>query len=811
MAEYSRATSRGDWTGEWDADAATQVLLRMDSFIGNGDPRPTPDASGKSRDVVINNYASSTAGPVPTRWGMGLELNGAGVSEEAYARVFNDGDLFPSSGSLMVGMWYKMKPTTQQWNPLLSTRGTPGANPLFHLNLNTSADGQTINYRFYNAAGVEQVNSYMLTIMQPDEWYWLGAVMDLTLGTWSVHVVRQSNGASESKSGTASGLNASCAAHLDVAYGPATFYTRATVDEVVMVAPFTGNAGQWALRNRLANGALEATGADTTTVSGRVTPRPAAALPVLLETRAMPAQWGGDRPMASVNGNAVTVRYRTSANLTAWSAWKAISSLPNEPNTAWIQYEVSLNTRASYIDEILLSTAPPATPPLPNTQPVRPFSLDPVLAVPSGGGVFFQDKLLECVTFDTSSNESTLTFTLSMADPKATLIEAEMPVQFKGRHYVARAITKTVDRESKRAHVQVYCERNWYDLLYAGQVDAQTWTTNALGAITNLLLDTGWYVGQVDPTAVLGWENESGTVLGVLKQIAKVYGGDLVFDDENKFVHLLDQGGRDRGTYFTYERGIKNAVKREDTTSLVTRIYGRNADGLTIAPANSGVDYVEDHTWTDAVRSSTYDFKSGMTPQAMKRFLTSFIAGRAKPNISYEYSVGGLIDRIDEIDRFEVLDTIFVMDEDYSQSVKARVVSLEIDWVDLRNSSITLANKLRSLASSDDSTDPGSLTTGQTIDTRDINPFNLLINSRGDNGMAHWAGSNVQVVEGGTTGRYAFEFGAAGGSLEQTVTSDNRDSFVFSAQVDADTDASVKVEITFQYTDGTTEVQTLEL
>ncbi|QNL31031.1 minor tail protein [Microbacterium phage Kauala] len=810
MAEYSRASSRGDWTGEWDPDAVTQVLLRMDSFIGSGDPRPTPDSSGKNRDAYVINYAGSSAVAVASPWGTALRMNNLGASEETSIRIENDGTLFPSSGSLMVGCWFNGK-VDRQWNPILSTRNTSGAAPLFHINVNTSASGPQVNYRLYNNAGTQIVNEWMDTVLDPDAWYWVGMVMDLTLGTYSVYLVNYSTGAIESESGTVAGMNNACTAHLDVAFGPAGEWARATVDEVVVVAPFTGNAGQWALRSRLANGAVEATEADTGTVVGRISPRPTATLPVVAQSRAMPGQWGADTPMLTVNGSGATIRYRTSNNLTTWSAWKNASQITTEPNAAWIQYEITLSSYDSYVDDILLSTAPPPTPPLPNTLPVEPFSLDPLLVVPSGGGVFLQDTLLECKTLDTSSNESTLTFVLSLADKKATLIEAEMPVVFKGRHYVARGITKTIDRASNRAHVEVYCERNWYDLLYAGQIDAQTWTGTAFDVMTSILADSGWYVGQVDPTAVLGWENDSGTVLGMLKQIAKVYGGDLVFDDKNKFVHLLNQGGRDRGTYFVYEKGIKTAVKREDTTNLVTRIYGRNADGLTIAPANNGVDYIEDFTWTDQVRTSTYDFKSGMTPQAMMRFLTAFLADRAKPTISYEYDVSGLVDRVDEVDRFEVLDIIFVMDEDYSQSVKSRVVQLEIDWVDLRKSKITLANKLRSLASSDDSTDPGALTTGQTIDTRDINPFNLLLNSRGDNGMAHWAGNNVQVVEGGATGRYSFAFGSAGGSLEQTVTSDNRDSFVFSAQVDADTDAALQIEVTFQYTDGTTETQTLEL
>ena len=808
MAEYSRVTTRGDWTGEWDPDAVTQLLLRMDSFVGSSNNRPTPDSSGKDRTAIAINYGGGTSAvAVASPWGTALRMNNTSVAEKTSIRVENDGTLFPSSGTVMVGAWYNGK-LDRTWNPVISTRGGVGQ-PLVHLVVNTSASGPQVNYRFYNNAGGQLVSDWMTTVLVPDKWYWIGAVMDLTLGTWSVYVVNYETGAIETKSGSAAGMNTACLASLEVGYGPDPEYSRASIDEVVVVAPFSGNAGQWALRNRMANGAVEATQADTNTVSGRVSPRPTAVLPVVVQTRAMPGQWGTDLPQITVNGQGYSVRYRTSADLVNWSAWKNASLINSEPNRAWIQYEVTLTASTSFVDDILLSTAPPVTPPLPNTLPVEPFSLDPLLVVPSGGGVLLQDTLLSCKTFDTDSNESTLEFALSLADRKATLIESEMPIVFKGRNYVARAVTTT---KSKSEHmVHVYAERLWYNLLYAGQIDPQSWTTTAFGAMSSLLADTDWNVGQVDSTEVLGWENDAGTVLGVLKQIAKVYGGDLVFDDVNKFVHLLDQGGRDRGTYFTYEKGISSAQKREDTTNLVTRIYGKNADGLTIAPANNGVPYVEDFTWTDEVRESTYDFKSGMTPQAMLRFLSAFIAGRAKPAISYEYEVAGLLDRVAEVDRFEVLDVVFVMDEDYAQSVKSRVVQLEIDWVDLRKSKITLSNKLRSLASSDDSTDPGALTTGQTIDTRDINPFNLLVNSRGDNGMAHWAGNNVQVVEGGATGRYSFAFSAGGGTLEQTVTSDNRDNFIFSAQVDADQDASVQVEVTFQYTDGTSEVVTLEL
>lgn len=434
---------------------------------------------------------------------------------------------------------------------------------------------------------------------------------------------------------------------------------------------------------------------------------------------------------------------------------------------------------------------------LPSSRSVPSYQLEPFIV---GGSVMF-DNLLSCKTHDTISNESTLDFSLSRSDPKVAELVAEAPVVFKGRHYRIRKI-------SEGDTVEVHCERLWYDLLYAGQVSAQAWQATASTIMSTVLAGTGWSVGQVDPTNTLGWQSQEGTLLGMLQQIASIYGGDLVIDDQTKTVNLVDAGGRDRGTSFFYGRDVTGASKVEDTSSLVTRVYGVNAEGVTIAAANGGVPYLEDYSWTTELRSTTYKFSSGMTPQAMKRYLTAFLASRSQPRITYTYKVALIEGREQEVDRFEVLDIVHVVDGNGS-IVKNRIVSLDLDWIDLSKSAITLGNQLRTLAKADASTDPNQFTTGVAIDTRDINPFNLLTNSRADNGMAGWSGTNVNVVSGGVTGRYSFKFGPSGGKLSQTVASDNRSAFIFSAQVDVQTSLAVKV--TFKYLDGTTETRTLVL
>lgn len=345
---------------------------------------------------------------------------------------------------------------------------------------------------------------------------------------------------------------------------------------------------------------------------------------------------------------------------------------------------------------------------LPVERAVEPYQLTPVLIVHSAGGELLYDNMLYCVSYDNDDNESTLTFRLSRADPKADNIKEEMPVQFKGRNYRVRTITIEEDFESGESSVEVYCERLWYDLIYAGQFDAQWVSATARALMIQAVSGSGWAVGQVDTTSTIGWDTEAGTALNFLQQISKIYGGYLVFDDQTKQVHLLSEAnaGRDRGTSFTYYRGIRSATRKSDTSSLVTRLYGRNAEGVTIASANGGVPYVSNYSWTTAVRSAVYDFKAGMTPEAMLRYLNSILVARSTPNLSYKFSVSGLMDRLDEVDRFEVLDTVFVQDKDFKNSIKNKVVSLTIDYLDLRRSKIELGNRMRSLSNSGNTTNP---------------------------------------------------------------------------------------------------------
>ena len=131
------------------------------------------------------------------------------------------------------------------------------------------------------------------------------------------------------------------------------------------------------------------------------------------------------------------------------------------------------------------------------------------------------------------------------------------------------------------------------------------------------------------------WTSTEKNALSILRNIADLHGGDLVFDCPNRLVHLLTVNGKDSGALFAYKKNMKSIQRVVDTRELVTRLYAVGAEGMTFADINGGRAYVEDFTYTDEVRISTLDCSSFTNPYQMKEYTEMRLADYAKPTISY--------------------------------------------------------------------------------------------------------------------------------------------------------------------------------
>ena len=423
---------------------------------------------------------------------------------------------------------------------------------------------------------------------------------------------------------------------------------------------------------------------------------------------------------------------------------------------------------------------------------------------------------LEATIINEVNGAETFEFVIPAEHRHAGILQNERIVEVAGERYWTRRIT--TDREDEIPALRIYAEARFYELSTAARIRAHEYDQVAAGRVMELALsNTDWTVDVVDVTTLRTYSFEETNPLELLRTVQENHGGDLIFDNTNRTVSLVTQSGRDNGVAFFYGHGLTAAKRVVDTTSLVTRIYPRNADGLGIESVNNGQAYVEDYSYTDEVREVTYEFKSGTSPHTMLSMANATLANRCQPDYSYEVTVNDLSALSGEdIDRFDAGDRVTVVDEKLGIEDTQRITRLEYDVIRPWASQITLSGRLRETGSSD-SEDAGDLQTGAGDSTFDLVPFNLLLNSRFDNGLAHWASNGAEVVETEQgTGDYAVRFEGSGERwIEQTVQPDNRTAYAFSFDLETDgetgwePDLVAEAEITYE--DGDTETIQLDL
>ncbi len=425
------------------------------------------------------------------------------------------------------------------------------------------------------------------------------------------------------------------------------------------------------------------------------------------------------------------------------------------------------------------------------------------------------------------NGEDTLSFMIPYRDPKRGFIDSEKKIQIVDDIYKVRTLTDTKDSEGNLA-TEVYAEAEFYDLTFSvrkeeHKFDAET----AEVSMAYALEGTEWSVGTVNVRTKRTWTSTEKNALSILRTVADLHGGDLVFDCPNRLVHLLTVYGTDSGALFAYKKNMKSIKRVVDTRSLVTRLYAIGSDGLTFADINGGKAYVEDYTYSSDIRISTLDCSSFTNPYQMKEYTEMRLAQYSKPNISYVLNAMDLSVLTGyEHEAWSLGDYVHVEDKDLGLSVTTRVIRREYNLQEPWNTVLELSTTLKNLGSSAsqwdnvaDSLEGTSMVTNNDI--REMVPFNLLRNSRADDGMAYWINSGFEVDgDNGVSGSTSFKaMGVANmtKSMAQTIYPANRSSYTLSAQIASEnleklsSNSQVGIEVVIEYEDGTTEARFIDL
>jgi phage minor structural protein len=742
-----------DFTGEFPVEYAKSGLWRFND-LSVDENNCLLDSSGLDRKIQIVNYEGTTARLQSGQKGGQIRININNPSiERTYLKVTNDGTFFSEMGErIIIGGW--MIPTTYSvgntYCPIFNTRYGPGQ-PIFYFSLFAGRP----RIMLYNSSGsliLDQTTTPPFSLINGGV-YFICVVIEpsnknanIVLGDWNSGVSWVSP--TYSFTGT---LNPSCTADIIMGMQADAYWYAGRFDDWFFDMDSnlkTGDLIDYFNSSLCANGGDTSANVDAITESGIVTLRAAIGVyPTEGTLYTAPASCNlsgtGRVSVTSEYISGVTavsvIETSTSDDLVIWSDWIAIAAdgKLESPNKEFIRFRITLTTtdtsKTPRIIDIRLYDIP--KPPHEKIGFARPVVLDR-----NGGWEAILENAYNIVVTSEINGEDTLSFMIPYRDPKRMFIDSEKKIQIVDDIYKVRTMTDTKDSEGNLA-TEVYAEAEFYDLTFSVRKEEHKFEAEtAEVAMAYALEGTEWGVGTVNVRTKRTWTSTEKSALSILRSVADLHGGDLVFDCPNRLVHLLTVNGIDSGALFAYKKNMKSIKRVVDTRSLVTRLYAVGSDGLTFADINNGKPYVEDFTYSSDIRISTLDCSSFTNPYQMKEYTEMRLAQYAKPNISYVLNAMDLSVLTGyEHEAWSLGDYVHVEDKDLGLSVTTRVIRREYNLQEPWNTVLELSTTLKNLGSSAsqwdnvaDSLEGTSMVTNNDI--REMVPFNLLRNSRGDDG-----------------------------------------------------------------------------
>jgi len=827
---------QSDFTGEFPTEKAKSGLW----LFNEAEPDENTsllDSSGCGRNFVINGWKGTTATLPTGPWGRYFRFNSNNpATEKTYLSVKNDGSIFQNLGKrIIAGGW--IKPTTYSlgntYCPIFNTRQGPGA-PIFYISLYKGRPRLMV----YDAAGTMLLDrAYTPTFsMINGGWYFIAAAIEPESKQMWMCLGDKADGklwVSEASAFTGE-LNRSCVADLIMGMQANTYYYAGGLDGWFLDVDSELTIEDLADYFRgacIANGGDTAGAVDALSSETGVTLRASSGVyPSSGVLYTMPVACG----LSGIGKVSVTSEYisgttavskvetSTSSDLIAWSDWEPVPTdgKLTSPNRAYIRFRITLTTqdtsKTPTLTDIRLFDIPKA--PYERIGYARPVVLDG-----TGAWEAVLENAYNIIVASEVNGEDTLSFSLPYLDSKRKYIDNEKKIQIVDDIYKIRTVTDVKDSDGSIT-TQVYAEAEFYDLAFAARKEEKSFdATRPEVPMTYALQDTGWSVGTVTVRTYRTWTSKDTNALSILRNVADLHGGDLVFDCPNRLVHLLTASGKDSGALFAYKKNMKSIERVVDTRSLVTRLYAIGADGMTFANINGGKPYLEDFTYSKEVRVSTLDCSSFTNPTQMMEYTAMRLAQYSKPSVSYVLNAMDLSVLTGyEHEAWELGDYVRVEDKELGLSATTRVVRREYNLQEPWNTVLELSTTLKNLGNSATQWENASESAGNSSgDIKDLVPFNHLRNSRADDGLAYWMSSGFRAVGGiGVSGTASFRADGVEGrtlSLAQTVYPSSRSHYTISAQVATENlqklggDSQVGIEIEFEYEDGTTETRFIDL
>lgn len=260
--------------------------------------------------------------------------------------------------------------------------------------------------------------------------------------------------------------------------------------------------------------------------------------------------------------------------------------------------------------------------------------------ITASGNVSIRDTENDYAVTHKYSGVDTLHFELDLEDPVFPLLELEGLVyeQTEAQTYLIRGI------DAGESQAAVDCELlldDWRAEMYLNYQNKSATLPDTL----NPVLPEGW---------ALAWEAQfsggaelnltGGTPLDIFLGAQEKFDCAMRFDTKNRICRIYAPHQTPLGTSILTE-GASLLCRPQyvgKSSGLVTRLYPIGADGVTIAPANGGKAYIEDHSFTDKIISQVWQDERYTIPANLMAAARKKLKKLAVPEISWELSLADL-------------------------------------------------------------------------------------------------------------------------------------------------------------------------
>ena len=414
-----------------------------------------------------------------------------------------------------------------------------------------------------------------------------------------------------------------------------------------------------------------------------------------------------------------------------------------------------------------------------------------------------------------------LTFEIPFKDSKAKYIENENIIELVDSRYVIRRVTKK--RSGNDLSMEVYCEATWYDLQQAEPMKVWEWV-NATPEemLYDMLQGTDWYIGKVEITSTRNLSLKQGMInrLKSMKELPGIFDGELVFNTNSNTVDFIEPIGRESGAAIVYRKNMDEIEHEYSTEKITTKLYLYGADNMTIEDAHpDGLEYIEDYGFTNKTRVTIMSDKRFNNPYHLYDKGKKALETLSKPTGSYLIKMSDLSIKTGlSHEQFFLGDSVWVFDKELGINKRNRIMKWKYKVKRPWDTEVELENKYPTLSELLTGVEEGSgfLESEDSVNKDEmlnLNVFNYLLNSRGDDGFSYWSniGWDIDPVNG-YSGNSSFKTTADGGGtnkeLSQIIYPSHRESYAISFRASTQNigigiGGRVGVQVKIKYEDGT--------